>query len=344
MLTDDWRPSLLVREATRNVFGWGSRRLPALILAAAIGLAHVMFLAYQTQELEDRLADLALKGRNVLTIASASQDAEAAVSRASCEGLTDHPEVQHAGLFQADGLRDVVQIGPGVPLVHASTTLVPGLARADAVVGSALREPAERFGLLVDGQLLNATVGEATPDGVDVNSAVVVPLDPATRTGTACVIVLDAFADQDEAAVRLAAELHAERNPVSGRAQLRETLDPIALFQNRPERFLPLVLGLVGALLCGLQNRLRSSELAVYRLSGTSPRSLGVVLVVEQLLIAGVAVASGSLAALVLSPRLLDPTVPVLWSVGAGALWVAGATLLSVDLPFRRPTDLAKDR
>jgi len=91
-------------------------------------------------------------------------------------------------------------------------------------------------------------------------------------------------------------------------------------------------------------NRLRTGEWAAYRMSGTSSRSLALIQLIEQFAIAGCLVLATALASVALTPSLIAPAATLLIGVASGALWMMIATLIGIDLPFRKPTDLAKDR
>ncbi|QDB80566.1 hypothetical protein FE251_15210 [Georgenia wutianyii] len=125
---------------------------------------------------------------------------------------------------------------------------------------------------------------------------------------------------------------------------LTATSDPALNYLERLSRWLPLLLGLLGAIATAIVTRLRSSELAVYRMSGTSPTSLMTLLTLETLLIAGIAALSAATAPLALPAHYIDPAVPVLWGIGLAGTWAVVTLAMSLDLAVRHPSDLAKDR
>lgn len=91
-------------------------------------------------------------------------------------------------------------------------------------------------------------------------------------------------------------------------------------------------------------NRVRTGEWAAYRMSGTSPRSLFVLLSLEQALLAGCLALSGALPTLAAASSLVSPVATAGIVLAAAALWVIAGVVMSVDLPLRQPTNLAKDR
>lgn len=86
--------------------------------------------------------------------------------------------------------------------------------------------------------------------------------------------------------------------------------------------------------------RLRASEIAVYRMSGTAPVSVMILLTLETLLITGSAALSDAAA----SPALATHAVPMLWGPALAGTWTIAALAASLDLAVRRPNDLAEDR
>jgi ABC-type antimicrobial peptide transport system permease subunit len=122
------------------------------------------------------------------------------------------------------------------------------------------------------------------------------------------------------------------------------TNDPVDTYLKRPSRWLPLLLGALGALATAISTRLRASEIAVYRMSGTSATSVVSLLTVEALLIAGTAAASAATASAVLAKGHLDATVPVVRGLAMAGVWTLTSIVASLDLAVRSPNDLAKDR
>jgi hypothetical protein len=125
---------------------------------------------------------------------------------------------------------------------------------------------------------------------------------------------------------------------------LQEPDDPIAQFLARIDRLLPIALGLVGGAAMVISLRLHASEIAVYRLAGTSSTCLLILLALHAALVAGVGVLAATAAAVVLACFYPDPSVPILWSLAMGAVATTTVVAFTADLAFRRPTDLAKDR
>lgn len=345
MQRDRWAPGQLAREAAKNVFALQSRLYGVLVFATIVGVAIPLYAAWESVQLREQLAQEAQSGRGVFVLAAADENSPVAIDRASCEALSKDPDVLSSGLLISAGSSDFVQVGTDIPVIEASHTLLPTLDVSGAVVGAALRDTGQRFTLrMPDGTIQSASVGDSQPDVIGTNSAIVVGLPPAIRSGSRCFVKISALASEPAVSSRVIAELQSTGGPVSASYRFSEPRDPVTVFLNRPERFLPLILAIAGAITAGALNRLRTGEWAAYRMSGTSPRSLALIQLIEQFAIAGCLVLATALASAALTPSLIDPAATILTGVASGALWTMIATLIGIDLPFRKPTDLAKDR
>ena len=348
MQRDAWRAGPLVHESVRNVADWRARLFPTLVLAVVGGAALASLSCLESAALQDQLSALRLDGRLVVAISSADPQQPVAISRASCEGLVDQPDVDRAGIVTAAGFYDVPQLGANVPVAAASTTLFPELTGATALVGSALRPPGADFHLTLPSGVALAHVMPVQPKGVDTNSGVVVALTPSTTSGPSCRVVLSTLASSAEAVPRVVAALQVVGSkPVTANSAFQDNIDPIHQYLTRTSRNLPLLLGVLGGFAAAVINRVRLSEFAAYRLSGTSGRSLGLQIALEQLLIGGVLASSTALAGAVAVGLLGYPaslSSIVLAGFAAAGVWVLVTALFTLDIPLRRPTDLAKDR
>ncbi|NHC14513.1 hypothetical protein [Motilibacter deserti] len=353
MQHDGWRLGYLAREATRNVLGRGSRLLPLLALAILAGVGSSSFIAYETVRLRDEIAQLDVQGQYVLVYRSTSTSAPAQISRASCESLAGQDGVRHAGLLTPVSDMDLLPVGVGLPAQRASTTLVPELSRVDVLIGPVLAgsgaasadRSASAFRVKTGtSETATAVVPTARPEALATDFSVTLPLLPADVDGPQCVVVLRALSDPARAGDLHGAALAVEGNPVTATRPFIATNDPVDTYLHRPGRWLPLLLALVGALATGIASRLRASEMAVYRLSGTSRTSVLTLLALETLLIAGTAGLCAVAAALALRDRYLDPLIPVTWGLAMAGVWAVGGLLATTDLALRRPTNLAKDR
>lgn len=346
MQRDRWSLTMLVREAVKNVLSPAARMFPVLAVAVLLGAGQTALVVHQADTLGSTLDELGLVGRNVVVLTPPTSDAVSTVSRTSCEGLTRHDQVRAAGLLGRSVRTDIVELGSFVPLQPASDTLLPLLTTHDAVVGAALWPDGEESLVLATsrGQVVHAAVGDPAPAGVPTGSALGVPLAPRTTVGDHCVVVLDPYLPVQESRQLVLSELQLTGEPLVASSPYSETVDVVALHLGRTERYVPAAVAVLAGFTALALSRLRSSELAAYRLSGTSRRSLATMLLLEQMIVAGFFVMSATTATLVLGTHLRDPAVPVLWAVVGGLAWVACGGLAASVAVLRQASDLAKDR
>jgi hypothetical protein len=343
---DGWSPGLLQREALLNVLGRSSRLRVFILIAVFLGASQVTFSAMQAVTLERTLDVDGNQGRNVLIFRSASSESKVEIDRASCDSLVEVRGVQRAGLIIPASRETFFQLGPTVPVVRASATLIPGLKEHDAVIGEAIWQGSSpvRLASPNEGGPLEAVIGTVQPAGIDTNSAVTLALRIDQVSGPLCFAVLEKHARADDFLPSLQSTLRVAGGTIAGAEILRLPIDPLDVFLLRPERWLPAVLGVLGGLSAGLLNRSRSGELAVYRLSGTSARSLALLLFLEQFLLAGILVTAGTVASVALSRYLPGVAGPICWSVVSGSAWLTVSTLTTLGMLFRSPMELGKDR
>lgn len=345
MQRDRWHVGMLAREAVRNVFGRGSRMLAILALAVLAGAGSSAYIALETQTMRQEIHDLAADGRNVLVFSALSSDAPTRIERASCEALADQHGVHHAGILETAGELDVLPVGTRLPTRRASTTLFPELAADGLLVGRNLSDRSSHpFTVRAGQDLATAVHAKPHPEDLGTGSSITLPPRPSDTTSERCIVILDAFSDVDAALPAVAAQLKVTQNPVSGAELLTATNDPVTDYLQRPSRWFPLLLGLLGAIATAITTRLRASEIAVYRMSGSSPLSVMTLLSLETLLITGTAALSATAASLALAAHYLDPAIPMLWGIALAGTWALIALATSLDLAARRPSDLAKDR
>lgn len=346
MQRDNWSLGMMIREATKNVFSPAARLFPIVAVAVLLGAGQSALMIQQSNALSSSLADLRILGRNVVVVTPPSPDSVGAVTRDSCEALSTYDQVERSGLVGVAEYSDFSELGPLVPIQEASSTLVPLLRLNDAVVGSALSPETSRTRTLrlPSGQLLQSSVGPEMPAGVPVNSVLSVPLDIDTTTGTYCVAVLDPYLPLDESQGLVLADLQIYGEPLLTSTPFRENVDIINTYLVRTERFLPLGIAVLAGFSTLALSRSRASEFAAYRLSGTSRRSLTIIVVLEQAAVAGFYATSATMTVVVAGLQLRDPSVPILWAVVGALSWTLCAGSAASATAVRRASDLAKDR
>jgi len=336
---------LLVREARANLFSARARGFPLVILAVAVGALQVVVLATQERALTEELTRLQQDGRNIVMITGSDRHTPARIDESSCRALADDPAVVRAGGLGLPRLRDFVQLGSGITVVESSAGLFPELRAHDALIGSALADVrGARLLEADDGTILDAVAGRAQPTGVDTDYAVVVPGSFVGSGASACVVVLDLFADASTTMPGLVSQVSSTGGPIAATQAMSGGADPVRLHLAGIGRYLPAGWGLALALMAGVLTHVRAGELAAYRFSGTSARSLGILLSLEHLAVGGVLAAAGTAAALVGAQAFRDPAVPVISAVVSASVYVVAAHVLTVGVLRANPVDLAKDR
>jgi hypothetical protein len=319
----------------------------AVGLGSALGAAHVM----QWHSFDRELAEQTKQGRNVLVIGPEdSRQSNFRIGLASCTDLTSAPGVHRAGAVVGLGFDDVAQLGPRVPVVGVSSGLL-SFGNHQAVVGAALAA-SSGLGRTGEARALGSTrfgslrgvLGAPEPPGVDLDAALAVPLDRATTSVPSCVVQLDPTADALAAIPYLQAAVVAMNGDVAVRPVVRPTFDVVRSFRGRPLRFLDLLLGLLGGIFAALARRLRGSEVAAYRTSGTDRLAHSRIVLLEATSVVGCFLTSGVAGLLVtgLSGRRLAASGSWLFA-GAGA-WLTTMACLHLLTVVANPLRLAKDR
>jgi len=352
---DRWPLRLLAREATRNTLALGGRLLPLVLAAVLAGSAHVALAAHASRGLDAALTALESEGRHLLDLAPApplggESPAEAAgVDRRSCENLATLAGVDAAGVVTEDEARSASpQTGPFLPVRRVSPSLLPAVTEHDVVIGTST---GERLGLARGDRLALGGLGSEPLDAVVDGSRALpstlalfaAPL-PTTALAETCRVELARFADASRMTPVLLGSVQASGAAVRAEPLLDETADRVELHLTRVDRHLPLLLGALGGLVTAVLALLRTSELATYRLAGTSRRSLGVILALEAALLGGIFATASTAATIVLRGELLSPLASALGGLAGASAWVLVASVLSVPVLRRRPNDMAKDR
>lgn len=353
--TDRWPLRLLAREAARNTLALRGRLAPLVLAAVLAGSAHVALAVTASHDLDTALTALEAEGRHLLDITAApSASGEAAseatgLRRGACENLATLPGVEAAGVITEDEDRVASpQTGPFLPLRRVSPSLLPAVTEHDIVIGTSAAanlglDPGDRLALGGLGtQPLDAVVGgsRALPSTLALFAA---PM-PTTALAETCRVELARFADPARMTPVLLGSVEAVGGRFVAEPLLVETADRVALHLDRVDRRLPLLLGALGGLVTAVLALLRASELATYRLAGTTRRSLGIILGLEAAILGGIFATSSVLAALVVHGELLSPLASALAGIAGACAWVLVASVLSVPVLRRRPSDMAKDR
>lgn len=341
---DHWSLRAALREAVKNVLLPSGRSLAGLGLSVLLGSALVLSAVNDDSRFERVLRSQTRVGTHTVVIGANKADEAARVSTRSCSGLVHVTGVLVAGPLQLLGLDRVYQLDTHVAIVATSTSLLPALLATQAIVGSAL--PFDRPRPIAGSRLARvlATPGVPLAGGIPADSAVVVRLDPRVEVAGLCVAVLDPRVSPPTILPALAASVHSSGAPVLARVAAVAQVDPIADYRDRPRRLIPLACAALLCLWATALLRFRASEIAAYRLSGTSKPDMMLILALEQVVLAGV-FSSAALASIVITrSQLVSARAVMLWTLTGVCLWLGAFPVLAIKSAYGKATELAKDR
>lgn len=343
-----WHWSALWREAWLNVVRRTVLTMGALHIAALVGVALAVFTLGEWSRLDTDLARLTQAGRNVVVVQTLRpEDEEFALSRRSCEQVLARPDVLAAGGRVFLGEDFVSQFGSRVPVYGVSRTLID-FGDGNAVIGATLASTA---GLRADGRiasrsfgLLDARIGATVPTGLDLDAALAVPLDASRTWVPECIVWLTPFASATERLPLIQAGLVTRNGLPLSTLTVQSPLDAAIEFSGRSTRHVIPIAGLVLGLTSALLRRVRGSEIAAYRMSGTTRLGMLLLVVTEEAIVAATFVASFAIAigAIGLEPQRALAALFAAWA-GASA-WLAAFGLAVTPTILTSPITLAKDR
>jgi hypothetical protein len=339
-----WKFGSIAREAAKNVFIRGSRLVFVVVMAVAISGLEVGLRYAEVAGLKNDLEAAQQGGYNVLVFQSADADAGVAISRSSCEGLNSSLAVERAGLIIAEGRKNVFPFGTAIPVYRASSTLIPELTQAGAVVGSSLEVDAMRPTFRIEETIFEGQLIESQPQGLPINGAIAFPLRFDDVASPQCIVVLHRFASGASMLPILQLQLDASGSQVSGLIVESSGVGIIESFLRSPLQLSFLILGVIGGLIVSLTTRNRRGELATYLLVGSSRSSVALLLLLEAGFVSIVALlCSLSFQVVAASPTDSAFLLAMLRSTGLalGLLVGASSGLLTI---IGRPIDLAKER
>jgi hypothetical protein len=330
-----WQRRLLAREAMRNVSTPMSRHRLLAYLAVLFGLVVVAQSVIAGAQHGADLRARSEAGHGVLTFQSHDPHRPASIGLWSCEALRDDPRVARAGVLTGGRMTDVDQLGRHQRVISASTGLVPELRRHRVVLGERL--PPISGSLVIQGSSVEAGRLAHQPPGVDVNSSIVVPVSAELARVEQCTVVLVVPIGVAGASRELAARLEVEGSPVVASGPGVGADDVGARYLGRLDRWFGVGVGAAAGVLACAVARLRSGELAVYLLSGTSRGDLIRLVLLEQALVAGLFVTGVATAVPFVAERLVSPAATVHMGAAGAGVWVLVAVPASLPEVFRNP-------
>jgi hypothetical protein len=341
MLRKGWLWHNLLREAALNTFGWRARGSVAVTLAILIGSGQVLYMVTAWQAFASATTDQVEHGRNVIDYTAPDSTRPVEIDRASCEAIAQADSVKGAGALVNLGRSTFLQLGMSVQVFAGSSTLIPALRDENVVIGSALGMPSGKATIsAAEYGTLSGVVGSPDEMALGISSAIVIPLSPDVLSIATCTVNLQRYDRGDDS---IAAMMTAT-GPLIAMPRITAPYDLTAAFLARLDRFLPLALGALGGMVTAFQYRLRGSEAAAYRLSGTSRRDLATLFFLEQALTVAVMATSGVLAAFVLRPLVESPESIAAWVLVSALAWLTSFGALTVSVILKDPTQLAKER
>lgn len=354
---DNWPLGYLAREATRNVMSWGARLFPVLLIAVLLGSGVAALGVKESRNYEARIASLAAQGRNMINVYLGADNndekyaSNEGISRRSCENLNGMSGVVVAGLIDPEAETfNVAQISSHTPVRAVSSSLLPQLFEYDVVIGGALAEngsidPDAVFDVITAGGAhLTAVVKPEIGPRVPSTLAAFVTLSPETKYKGTCAVLFDQRVDSREMAPLVESAVSSAGGYVASQNTFSEQMDVKKEYLDRIERLAAPAAGAFGGLILAILAFMRSSELAAYRLSGTSPRSLGMMLTFESALIAGTFFTAAAIGVAIFRNQLLSPPATLLWAATGAGVWMIVAWILALPVLRRKPSDMAKDR
>ena len=342
---DSWKFGYLVREAVKSALSPRSRTYPLVIFAVLVGIAVVLFTRAEYLALSRTVDGLNSQGRNVVIFGPLASEEPVSITRESCESLARYPGVERAGIRIPSERLTIEPIGSNLATYRASATLIADLSKAPVVIGNAVSPGSvgRVSNVRVDGVVAEAISAPQQPQGLDANSSVIFGLLPEDRAAESCYAILDSWTPVSPMVPLLSSHLDSSGGVLVGIPALRVPDDPIEAYGARLTQFVPVAAALLAVAITGIVQLLRSGEFAAYRLTGTSRRSLSVLITVEGLLISSVASIAGTATALVFQDDFADPSIPILGCLLLSGIWSIGGALIGVAISLRSPISLARD-
>lgn len=339
-----WRPLLSLREAFRNLLAPSARSAIVVVLVVASAFLLLIGAVQDDDRLLEVLDDQTRLGEHTLVFGSSEPSNPQRISVTSCEALTEQRGVTRAGPIQFVGLDDVAQLGPNVSVMATSRSLVPELGNAAAVVGISLDLDAPGY---LHGELLGdvmAVPGTPMPGGIPTETAVAVEMSAAQRWTSQCLAVVDPRYDTQEALTLLGSSLDVENGSLLSHSYVTSQYDAIAAYLDRQGRWFAVIVGAVLAVIGAIGSRFRNSEIAAYRLTGTSRTDMLFILTLEQAILAGVFLLIGTIDVVAIQHELVSPRSHILQMAEAACVWIALYPVLALTSVLQDPVRQAKDR
>lgn len=355
MISHRWALRSAWNESVANLRAGGGRARTLLLLAVVLGGLAAAVVDADWARLEETQNRIEEVGGNTIIVA-ADAAADTGLSTADCAGLNDLWFVRASGHMDLLDPVAFSQLGNvSMPVVALDQSLIQLAARSPRLEGT------PQIGL--DGSLgttlpfvLSTTTEPPTlyaadpirwlVPGIDLTGTVVIVEGPVARERTqSCVTLVDPRVPLQWSMRVITAAISASGPAPTTRVASTTSIDVVDQFTSRPTRFVPLIAALILAFALGLVLRSRSSEIGAYRLSGTSPGDMALILIGEATLICGLFLLSGCTGVLTLAVTHGPDRMSSLPMMFLGALIaVLTSGLTSLRFGTRDVLVLAKDR
>lgn len=339
-----WRSRYLWREAVRNAFTT-PRGVAAVFAGGLLAILAVVLLRADLATFDAAQQARYMRGTQVFTITAPRADGAVLLSRSSCERIADDPRIVRAGVAESAGNRYIPQLGRRAQIVRVSSSLVPEAYETGSAIGEHISPGGSRVNIGLDENVLHAVTLPPLPEGVDLNSAIVVPLPPQQTWVTTCVVVARPGADMAQVAASAVSRLTTRGHAAPAVLFTEQDAeDHVTAYAQRATPAIVIGSGVLAGILLAVLVRTRREEFGVYRLAGTTGRELTVIVVAECAFASAGFALAGTLGALALEgPTVTAASHALVVASAALAMFATGGCLGALQLRGD-PTRMLADR
>lgn len=325
-----WRATSLVREAQLNVFSRTSR-LRLLLVMCILGTSALSCLsAFDWLQMQSRVRNLEAAGWSTVRLEPTQGGTAGLINPVSCAGLTEISGVSEVWGITNPVVKSYFETGsvsiPTLFIAHASSKLT------ESSVNGSTSQPSALLGADVVSRIGGQPQQLRPTDGADVlrvagrlaeipalaevqgSVGILTEWSSIPGTLTACIVTVRPESVRSIQPA-LSAALQSGSLLIASRWIGPETpVHPYDEFLQRSTTFTFLGVGLLFGGFYWLSLRARSSEVGVYRCSGTGRLEMVLIFAVELLILGAAAISSGLLSSFALHALTDAPDAVVLWT------------------------------
>ena len=325
-----WRTTALVREAQLNVFSRTSR-LRLLLVMCILGTSALSCLsAFDWLQMQSRIRNLEAAGWSTVRLEPTKGGTAGLINPVSCAGLTEISGVSEVWGITNPIVKSYFETGsvsiPTLFIAHASSKL------ADSSVNGSTSQPSALLGADVVSRIGGQPQHLRPTDGSDVlrvsgriaeipalgevqgSVGILTEWSFIPGTLTACIVTVRPETVRSIQPALSAALQSGSLLIASSWIGPETPVHPYDEFLERSTTFTFLGVGLLLGGFYWLSLRARSSEIGVYRCSGTGRLEVVVILALELLVLGAAAIGSGLLSSFALHALTDAPDAAVLWT------------------------------